>query len=157
MRRYEQLKKKTLTIWPIFDNQCQLWAKSRFRTCCTCIINQQNKVERFNNKLTRHEFFLYIFFSTENFLFFPISHLMSPSRLSSFMFFGTPWIIILWLLQRTHLRTKVWSMRSYGFPIMTVYIFYEEPISLHLSHGDFNSRNLVTIHRDFNSMNLNHT
>ena len=32
---YEQLKNVTLPNWPIFDTNCQLWAKSRFRTCCT--------------------------------------------------------------------------------------------------------------------------
>ena len=29
------VEKKTLTIWPLFDTPCQLWAKSRLRTCCT--------------------------------------------------------------------------------------------------------------------------
>ena len=30
MRRYEQLKKITLPIWPIFDTQCQIWANQGF-------------------------------------------------------------------------------------------------------------------------------
>ena len=37
IKRYELLKNKTLPICPILDTQCQLWAKSRFGTCCTCM------------------------------------------------------------------------------------------------------------------------
>ena len=36
IKRYELLKNITLPILPKFVTQCQLWAKSRFRTCCTC-------------------------------------------------------------------------------------------------------------------------
>ena len=35
IKRYEHLKRITLSICPIVDTQCQLWAKSRFLTCST--------------------------------------------------------------------------------------------------------------------------
>ena len=40
IKSYEQLKNMKFTIWPIFENQCQLWAKSKFRTCCTGNLNK---------------------------------------------------------------------------------------------------------------------
>ena len=54
IRRCEQLKKITLPSWPIFDTQCQLWAKSRFRSCSTCNSRRLEKILPqhfvFNNK-----------------------------------------------------------------------------------------------------------